>query len=245
MRIGAYQFGVTGNREWNREAIQNAIRRAAFEHVELLVFPECALTGYPPHDLDDPSQLDFEMLKQDYIQIQELSDTYHMHIILGTITKEKRKYYNSAILFSPGNSTATCNDMIYHKRALWGWDKENFCPGKQSGVFEVEGIKVGIRICFEVRFPEYFRELYEAHTDLNVILFYDVSAADDVERYEMIRSHVRTRAVENVCHTLCVDTILPYQTAPTALFDKSGRVLKELERNKEDLLIYDPEWEEN
>lgn len=60
-----------------------------------------------------------------------------------------------------------------------------------------------------------------------------------MERYDLIKSHIRTRAVENVCHTLSVDTIRPYQTAPTALYDKSGYTLAELDRNKEDLLIYD------
>lgn len=34
-------------------------------------------------------------------------------------------------------------------------------------------------------------------------------------------------------------SIKPYQTAPTALFDKSGGIIKELERNAEGLLIYD------
>lgn len=54
-----------------------------------------------------------------------------------------------------------------------------------------------------------------------------------------MKSHIRTRAVENVCYTLTANTIRPYQTAPTALFDRSGYVLKELEPNTEEMLIYD------
>lgn len=60
-----------------------------------------------------------------------------------------------------------------------------------------------------------------------------------MDRYDLIKSHIRTRAVENVCHTLTVDTIKAYQTAPTGLYDKSGRILSELERNTAGLLIYD------
>ena len=81
--------------------------------------------------------------------------------------------------------------------------------------------------------------MYQEHTDLNIVLFYDVSDYDDVERYELIKSHIRTRAVENVTYTLTVDAICPYQTAPTALYDKSGCSLVELERNQEKLLVYD------
>lgn len=113
--------------------------------------------------------------------------------------------------------------------------------GFAFGIFEIDGWKIGVRICFEVRFPEFFRELYEEHTDLNIIMFYDVADFDDVERYELIKSHVRTRAVENVTYTLAVDTICPYQTAPTALYDRSGCPMMELKRNKEGLLVYDLE----
>lgn len=236
MKIGAYQFAVTGDIRQNMEIIKSAIIKASLENVKLLVFPECALTGYPPHDMDKPSKVEFDSLSIFYEQLQSMAISYDIHIVVGTIIKEEKKYFNSAIVFSSEGKNIT-----YHKRALWGWDKDNFCIGNNSGVFEISGLKIGIRICFEVRFPEFFRELYMEHTDLNIILFYDVSDYDDIERYEMIKSHIRTRAVENVCHTLTVDTIHPFQTAPTALFDKSGYVLGELKRNEEDLLVYNLE----
>lgn len=55
----------------------------------------------------------------------------------------------------------------------------------------------------------------------------------------MIKAHIRTRAVENVTYTLSVNSISPYQTAPTALYDRSGRTLIELKQNEEKLLVYD------
>lgn len=122
---------------------------------------------------------------------------------------------------------------------FWGWDRDNFNIGNHDGVFEIDGWRIGVRICFEVRFPEFFRELYDSQTDLNIILFYDVADSDDMERYDLIKSHIRTRAVENVTYTLVVDTISPYQTAPTALYDRSGYSLAELERNEENMLVYE------
>lgn len=120
-----------------------------------------------------------------YEELQELADDNTINVIVGTITREDDKYYNSAIVFSPHQEK-----LIYHKRALWGWDRDNFNIGNRNGIFSIEGLKVGIRICFEVRFPEFFRELYKEHTDLNIILFYDVSDYDDVERYKMIKTHI-------------------------------------------------------
>lgn len=69
MRIGAYQFPVTGSIKINREKIVQAIHGANDEKVKLLIFPECSLTGYPPRDVDNPSNVDFD----------ELDDTYFLY----------------------------------------------------------------------------------------------------------------------------------------------------------------------
>lgn len=234
MRLGAYQFAVTGNLQNNLEKIKSAISKAASERVKLLIFPECALTGYPPHDISSSDRINVDEVNSAIEDMQKIAASKDMYIVIGTITMNKGKYYNSAIVLRPYQDR-----VIYNKRALWGWDRENFYAGNNTGVFKIADMKIGIRICFEVRFPEYFRELYRANTDLNIILFYDMSYRDDVERYELIQSHIRTRAVENVCPILTVNTNKPFQTAPTALYDKSGNALVELERNQEALLIYD------
>lgn len=236
MKLGAYQFAITNNIKHNLEIVKKAIVKASYEGVKLLVFPECALTGYPPRDIENSSAVNFQELELAYEELQSLVDEKVIHVILGTITREDEKYFNSAILFAPHKEK-----LLYHKRALWGWDKDNFSEGNYNGIFEIDGWKIGIRICFEVRFPEFFRELYEKHTDLNIIMFYDVADYDDIERYELIKSHIRTRAVENVTYTLAVDAIFPYQTAPTALYDRSGCSLTELKRNEEGMLVYDLE----
>ena len=104
---------------------------------------------------------------------------------------------------------------------------------------ELDGLRISVHVCYEVRFPEDFRELYRQKADLNMVLFYDVSDRDDTDRYDLIRGHLRTRAVENVCHILSVNAIHPYQTAPTMLIDASGTVLTEAERNREVLTVFD------
>ena len=48
MKIAAYQFAVSGNINDNIETIKKAIVEASGQKVELIVFPECSLSGYPP-----------------------------------------------------------------------------------------------------------------------------------------------------------------------------------------------------
>ncbi len=234
MKIAAFPFSVSGNIRENLEKMKSAICQAAEAGVRLTAFPECALTGFPPRNLTSSAEVDFALLDEAHKELQVMADRHGMVFIVGTMTKAERGIHNTAMTFRPGERS-----ILYHKRALWGWDRDNFIPGNEPGIVELDGIRIGIRICFEVRFPEYFRELYMQKTDLNVILFYDVADKEDLIRYDLIRAHIRTRAVENVCPTLTVNAVSPCQAAPTMLAGASGQVLMETERNREGLLVYD------
>ena len=234
MIIGVYQFAVSKNIAQNMDAIQRGVALAAKESARLLVFPECALTGYPTHEARS-SDVDIHAVEECFCKLQKLASQYAMHLLVGSVTKHEDVYRNSAVLFTPGAAKAA----VYSKRALWGWDLRNFTEGSPGGIWPVDELKVGVRICFEVRFPEYFRELYRADVNLAVVMFNDVSETDDVERYGLIKSHLQTRAAENVCTVLSVNDASKYQTAPTAVIDNDGKVLRELARNADGLLVFD------
>jgi len=178
--------------------------------------------------------VDYAALDVAHKELQTLANWHQIYLIVGTISETAEGVRNTSRIIRPGKTA-----LLYHKRALWGWDRDNFVPGTEPGIVELDGLKIGVRICFEVRFPEYFRELYRQKTDLNAILFYDVSDWDDTGRYDLIRGHIRTRAVENVCPILSVNATHPYQTAPTMLTDASGAVLVEEERGREVLMVFD------
>ena len=234
MKIGAYQFAVSVDVKKNLETIKAAVRSAREQGIELLLFPECALTGYPPRDLPSSSDVDFSFVESACAELCALSEETDVAFLVGSIVKEEGKIYNRALGFLPREKI-----FSYSKRALWGWDRDNFVEGSDPGIFEYKGFKIGVRICFEIRFPEYFRELYKEQTDLNLVLFYDASDAEDPGRYNMLKGHLQTRAVENVCTFLTSNTIAPYQTAPTAVFGRSGQVIAECTCGEEGFVSYD------
>ena len=236
MRIGAYQFAVTGNIESNYAHIKAGIEKAFQSGVRLLLFPECAVTGYPPHCVASSADVDFDQVLRVHHKIQAFSEQFQMYIVAGTIVKESEKYYNSAVVFCPDGKRE-----VYSKRALWGWDRDNFSQGRQAGVFHADSFTIRIRPCFELRLPEYLRVLHRPQTALNLILFYDRTDQQNPDRYRLTQGHLQTRAVENVCYTLTCNTCAPFQTAPTGMFDRSGWMVSELERGKEGLLFYDLE----
>lgn len=234
MKLGAYQFPVSGNMPRNLEHLGEGVRLAASQAVDLLIFPECALTGYPPMHIKSTDAIDWGALNRAHDELLALASARRMFLVVGTMQRDDERVHNCAMLFTPDGQR-----HVYHKRALWGWDAEHFQPGSLPGVWDIAGMRVGVRICYEVRFPEYFRELYKEKTDLNLLLFCDLADANDPARYDLIRAHVRTRAVENVCPILTVNVTAPCQTAPTGFYDPSGQPLVEMQPGQEGLLVLD------
>lgn len=234
MKIGVFQFAGSGDIKANCRAIVRGMQFAADAGVRLLVFQECALTGYPSAETDIGG-IDYAVLETCLDQIKERVKALGLYIALGTIQKEAVRRYNSILLLSP---EATVLGR-YDKRALWGWDIENFEKGASLGIFEIEGIKVGFRICFEVRFPEYFRELFIRQCDLCFVSFCDVLNTPSQERYDTVKAHLITRAVENAMPIVSINSCSHCQTAPTAVFDENGSIVKEAPPNEECLMVYE------
>lgn len=235
MRIGVYQFPGSGDIEKNAGAICRAIREASSRGVRLLVFQECALCGYPPVETVSVADIDFLRVQAYLEEIAAVVRSCGMYAAIGVVRREGDACFNALQLIGPSGETIGC----YDKKALWGWDLDHFRRGSDAGVFEIDGIRVGFRICFDVRFPECFRELYLRRVSLCFVSFCDVSETERPERYEIIKAHLRTRAVENVMTVVSVNSISGYQTAPTAVFDQNGGLVLEAPGNVPHLLIYD------
>ena len=235
MRIGMYQFDTSSKIEENYNNIKEAIIEGSKQNVRLMIFHECALCGYPPIETPSVKEINFDIVHIYLEKIRQLAQQFNMYIGVGTIRKEGNEFFNSLQLIDADGTYLE----PYDKRALWGWDTDNFKKGDKSGIYLIDGIKIGVRICYEVRFPEYFRELFKSNVELGVVCFCDVSDAENEERYGIIKSHLITRAVENVMTIISVNSISKYQTAPTGVFDPDGKVILEAARNEKSLLIYD------
>jgi omega-amidase len=189
--------------------------------VRLLLTQECALCGYPPVEVPSVQAIDKTLLQDAYQEIVKLARRHQMYIGLGTITFHGTDTYNSIRLSCPVGKDL----KPYHKRALYGWDQNNFQPGNENGIYKIDGIKVGLRICFEVRFPEYFRELFLEQVDLALVSFADGSKEEPPGRLNAIRSHLVSRAAENVMYVMSANSTSQSQLAPTCIIDPDGKVV--------------------
>ena len=232
LKIAAFQFAACESIESNLASIKRGIEQAGDEKVRLLLTQECALCGYPPVEVPSVQAIDKDQQHEAYQEISELAKKHGMVIALGMVTLDGSNTHNSVRLVHPDGDAL----KPYHKRALWGWDKDNFQPGNETGIYTIDGIKVGIRICFEVRFPEYFRELFMEHVDLAMVSFADVGKEEQSGKSDIIRSHLVSRATENAMYVLSANSTSQHQLAPTCVIDPDGNVIDTAPLNEEYLL---------
>lgn len=237
IKIGTAQYKTSASISKNLEKIESFIKEAAEKKVRLLLFQECSLCGYPPIEISNIDEIDFNEQSKALEAIERLAIKNNMYIAVGYIHNENNTYYNTMKLISPNNEKLE----VYHKRALWGWDTDNFEYGTNKGIYEIDGIKIGTRICFEIRFPELFKELYSHKVEICLLSLCDVQESENKMRRKIIQSHMITRAVENVMYLVTSNSISGYPTAPTCFISPSGQVLLDAGNSEETLIVNDIE----
>ncbi|MFH8517107.1 carbon-nitrogen hydrolase family protein [Streptomyces gelaticus] len=157
--------GRPGHVAENIEVLDGAARRAADAGARLLVCPELFLTGYAigaevprlAEPADGPSAL----------AVGEIAARHGLAVLYGYPEREGEQIFNAAQLIGP-DGTALAN---YRKTHLFGgFEQEWFTPGEQAVVqAELDGVRIGIVICYDVEFPENVRAHALAGTDLLLV----------------------------------------------------------------------------
>ncbi len=154
MKIGFAQFmPVFGEVETNIRTIEHLIANAKSD---LLVFPELATTGYAFTSKDEVRSLaePFET-SENLERIHNIAKESLCGVIVGFAEKTEKGIYNSAAFLKPDGARE-----LYRKIHLYGSENIFFLPGDiPYEVYDYNGIKVGIIICFDWYFPESIRVL--------------------------------------------------------------------------------------
>ncbi len=150
MRIALAQMNATvGDLEGNARRIMEFARRASDGGAALAVFPELALTGYPPRDLLEKASF-LERTEAALGALAESSRCLHCALIVGAATTarqgEGKHVYNSAALIGSGKVRFEQHKMLLPTYDVFD-ETRYFRPAESQGLFELEGWKVGLIIC--------------------------------------------------------------------------------------------------
>jgi len=135
---------LVGDIDFNTSLIIEKAKQAIQEYsADVVVFPELALTGYPPEDLLLRASLSIRIEKA----LQRIRDEkLSAHLVIGYPEREATKLYNSLAIVGYGESLAN-----YRKQHLPNYqvfdEQRYFEKGSEACVLEIGGQKVAFTIC--------------------------------------------------------------------------------------------------
>lgn len=161
IKIATSQFSVSSNILQNKAKIIAQIKEAKEMGAQLIHFPEGSLSGYAGVDFESFAEFDWKKLYDSTQEIIQEAKNNNIWIILGSAHRlENYKPHNCLYII---DSNGFIVDR-YDKMFCAGTDEENtedllhFSPGDHFSTFELSGIKCGVLICHEYRYPELYRE---------------------------------------------------------------------------------------
>ncbi|MBX7103678.1 MAG: carbon-nitrogen hydrolase family protein [Gemmataceae bacterium] len=152
-----------GDLAGNRAAIVERLHRAADAGARLVVFPECAVTGYGFASRKACEEVAEPVSGPTATAVAKVCADRGVFAVVGMIEKDGNRIYNAAALIGPGGPVAT-----YRKAHLPCIGADRFVdPGDRPfAVHDIGGLRLGLGICFDASFPEAARILTLQGADL-------------------------------------------------------------------------------
>ena len=186
LKVAAIQFKITlGDINRNLAKVEAALERAAKQDVKLAVLPEMWSSGYDykrlaKHAAETPRVIEV---------ICRLSAEYNMVVIGSLPEKDEGKIYNTAYVVDQGVLVDSYRKL--HMFSTMGEDRF-LSPGDRSLVVSTSVGRLGVAICYDLRFPELFRKLALEGAEIVCL-----PAEWPKPRQEHWRTLLRARAMEN------------------------------------------------
>lgn len=236
VQIALAQINPTvGDIDGNTDKIIAYIKRAGEKGADLVVFPELAITGYPPKDL---------LLKPAVIRDQRealdriIAESENIAVITGFVDCDEDTIYNAAALIRDRELIG-----VQHKIHLPNYDvfdeKRYFEPGKENLLFDtLTNIKLGINICEDIWVDDDLVEKQAKEADLIVNIsaspFY---AGKSRERRELLARRAKENRVPIVHVNLVGGQDDLVFDGRSYVFDRDGILIAAGRQFEEDLVI--------
>ncbi|WP_085993918.1 carbon-nitrogen family hydrolase [Oceanobacillus senegalensis] len=235
MKHAIYQMDiVAGKPEENRNKVEAWVKETVKrENPDSVVLPEMWTTAYTLPELEQLADKDGEPTSS---FLQDLAKTYEINIIGGSFANKKDgAFYNTSIVVNRSGEVVYTYDKAHLVPML---DEPKYLTGgkKKAEVFELDGVKMGIIICYDLRFPELARSLA---LDGAQILY--VVAEWPTVRKEHWKALQIARAIENQFYVVSCNQMGEYDgedfAGTSMVINPWGDILKVGSENKEETVV--------
>ncbi|MFL1808818.1 NAD+ synthase [Plesiomonas shigelloides] len=178
---------LVGDIEGNAQKIITTTREQADAGADLVVFPELALTGYPPEDL----LLRPDLMVRVNAQLDLIAQVSHKTAVLvGHPWPEDGKLYNALSVYAEGRLL-----IRYYKQKLPNYgvfdELRYFSAGDKNALLELNGVRLGLLICEDLWFDAPVDALHAAGAEVIVSI--------NASPYDQEKPQVRQRLLEGHC----------------------------------------------
>ncbi len=199
-RIAAAQIDVTlGQIDQNLQKMADYLGRAAEGGVDLVVFPECALTGYCFESLEEALPYGEAIPGPSTARMAEECRTYSCYAVFGMLEREGDRLYNACVLVGPEGVVGTYRKV--HLPYL-GVDRFTTPGDRPFAVHQAGPARIGMHICYDGAFPEAARVMALEGADIVVLPTNWPPGAENTAAYVS-----NTRALENHIYFMAVDRV--------------------------------------
>ena len=156
MRVAVAQLDPKlGERERNLEACLQRLDEAAAAGAQLLVLPECAVPGYMFESLEEGLSYAEEIPGPTSEALTRACERLDAYVVCGMLQRDGDLLRNAAVLVGPDGLIGT-----YWKTHLPFLGVDRFVtPGDELPVWDTPLGRIGVEICYDLRFPEVTRTL--------------------------------------------------------------------------------------
>jgi N-carbamoylputrescine amidase len=228
--LGDLSANLSGVRHWVQKAVQSG--------AEIICFPELNLTGYSskpellsPWVQPIPGPLTHEL--------EDLAGDFKVTILAGLAeADEKGRIYASHVVARPKGTL-----QVYRKIHLALPEQGLFTPGNSMPVFDLDGVRIGIQLCYDAHFPQMSTAMALEGVDIIFMPHASPRGEPDEKRISWMR-HLPARAFDNgifvvACNQVGGNGCGLVFPGVVLVFGPDGKILAQATGRREEMVVAD------
>jgi len=233
MKVGVVQFRASTNKEINLKIILNYILKAAENDAELVAFPEFMMFYTNSSQTSNQLANLAETISGNFVNtIANAAKENHIQVVGSFYEKSRKKnrVYDTSFVINKSGKVISTYRKTHLYDALGFRESDKMISGsKITKPVQTSIGKIGMMICYDLRFPEMSRSLAVAGSEILIAPSAWVKGKMKEEHWITIN---KTRAIENGCYVIAPDQVGNIYCGRSIVVDPYGKILLDMKKKQ-------------